>query len=256
MTTPLAAANYSYSGLADLYLKPYGVAGAARAIGSVSVCQLTPKVDHKEQKNYGHAGGLLSTRDRLIGVDVKLTLESLSVANLATALRGTATDVPSGAVAAGSEETVTAYLGGLTRLAFINPSTVVVTSTDATPVTYVEGTDYTVTGGGIIPLATGTIVDASQVKVSYSYSAQKVIQALTQGAQDYTLHFDGINDADGNSPVIVDLWRLRMAPVKSIDLIADDYAKMELDGQLLFDATQTGVGASQFFRWTYGSANV
>lgn len=255
MPTPTpAAANYSYSGLADCYLKPYGVAAASRAIGSVSVCQLTPTVDHKEQKNYGRDGGLLSTRDRLIGVAVKLTLESLSVANLALALRGTSTDVASGQVATGSEETHTAYLGGLIRLAFINPTSVVVT--DSVPTTYVEGTDYIVTGAGIIPLASGTITDGSEIKVSYSYSAQKVIEALTEGVTDYTLNFDGINDADNNSPVVVDLWRLRPAIVKTIDLIGDNYATLEVDGQLLLDPTQTATGASKFFRWIYGSANV
>jgi hypothetical protein len=244
-------ANKSFSGLADIYLGPYGVPGALRKLGSVSTCDLSPTVDHKEQKNYGLGGGLMSTRDRLTAVGVKLTLQSLSVPNLILALRGTSTAIASGSVATGSDETHTVYLDALIRLRYINPSSVVVKSTDG-ETTYALGTDYTVTGAGVIPLSTGTMTEGDDVKIAYDYSAQQVVQALMNGAQDYVLCFNGVNEADNNNKVVVDLYRLRPAIVKTLALIGDNYADLALEGQLLFDSTQPS-DVSPFFSWVYAT---
>ena len=245
--------NLSFRGLADLYLKPYNQDAPARAIGSVSKCSIAPIVDKKSQKNYGRAGGQLSTSERFQGATISLVMQSLSIPNMALAVRGLTSNIASGTVATGSAETHKAYLDGLIRLAYVNPNTVVVKD-DTGATTYVNGVDYKVTGAGVIPLSGGDIADGDNVKISYAYSGQQVVEAFVGAADEYTLYFDGINEDDGNRPVVVDLYRLKPNLAKSLDMIGDDYLNLTMDADLLLDATQTGVGSSQYFRWIYGAA--
>lgn len=244
----------SFVGLADFYLKPYGVDAAARATGGLAKCQLTPQIDKKEQKNYGKAGGKLAINERFVGATLAMTFQSLSIANLALMLRGGVTAVAAGTISSGSAETYKAYLGGLIRLNHINPAAGIVVKNEAGDTTYVAGVDYTVTGAGVIPLATGSIVDASNLKISGAYGASQIVDAFINSANEYTVYADGINEQDGNKPVVIDLYRLRFGAAKNVDIVGDDFANLEVEAELLLDPTQTGVGASKFFRWVYGSA--
>lgn len=320
----MSNANLSFLGLADVYLKPYGVAGAAVHVGSVSACDVTHEEDAKVQQNFGRDGGVLNTVRRLTSVGVNLTFQSLSINNLARALRGgilsvdgdsvvdedvtadhdvavaldnfnlvaspapvvknsagtttyvagtdytinsaagTITALSTGAITdaqalkvsythRSATETHTAYAGALIRTAKMDIGNVVVTN-EAGTTTYVAGTDYRVTGAGVVILDGGSIADDSTVKVKYTYSAQQVVEALTQGQQEYTLYFDGLNEADNNRNVAVDLHRIKFGLPSSLSLIGDDFITMSVEGEALVDSTQTGVGASKFYRWTYPTA--
>lgn len=155
------------------------------------------------------------------------------------------------AIAAGTvtDEAHTAHKGALLRLAHLAPTAVIVTNgTGAT--TYIAGTDYVVSGGGIVVPETSGIADASDIKVSYAYGAQNVIQAITAVGAEYTLAFDGMNEVDSGKPCVVDLWRVRFTPAKSLDLIDDDFGKLELEGKLLKDESRPA-GESQYFRYAF-----
>ncbi|MGB0218349.1 MAG: hypothetical protein ACPGJF_03360 [Sinimarinibacterium flocculans] len=243
-------ANKSFIGLADCYLKPYNVAGAARALGSVSACQLQHQVTELRQRNYGRAGGTLNRTDRLDRVLVALTLQSVSAANLALATRGGITNVSASTVSA---EEHTAHLGALIRTAHMNISSVVVED-DAELITYEAGVDYKVTGAGIVPLEGGAISENDPIKISYSFSARVVIEALTQPQTEWTFYFDGLNEAEGGENTAVDLHRIKFGTVQNIDMIGDDYATLQLTAELLVDPTKVGVGESQFYNWAHPSA--
>ena len=242
--------NLSFRGLADLYLKAYGAAGGARGIGSVSKCDLTHEEEEKRQPNFGRDGGVLNTTRRLTKVGIALTLQSISKENLALALRGTVSSVEADSVV---DEAVVATLDGLVPLAHLNASDVVVKNA-AGSTTYVLGTDYLVTGAGIKPLSTGSITENQALKVSYDYPDQDVIEALTTGAGEYTVYFDGLNEAENNTNVSVVLHKAKFGLAKSVGLISDDYVNLEIEGELLVDASQIGVGKSKFYRWTYPGA--
>lgn len=244
----------SFAGLADCYLGPYGGATNPAPLGNVSKCDIEPQVKKFTEQNYGRSGGTRNTFDRLTGVNVSMILRNVSVANLATALRAGVTSVASGTVASGSAESHDANLDCLIRLAFINPSTVVVKDSTGTT-TYVAGTDYKVTGAGVIPLSTGAIAEGDTVKINYGYSAQKVVEAFTEQAGEYYLVVDGLNEAEGTPQnVVIDLWRFKPGLVKTLSVISDDYVTLQVDGDALADDTKTAAGTSQFFRWVDGAA--
>jgi hypothetical protein len=182
---------------------------------------------------------------RITGVTLAMTLHDLSPENLAMALYGTTEAVAAGSV---TDETVTAQVGALVRLAHTGISNVVVQDeTDTT--TYTAGTDYEVRPGGIFILSTGAITDGETLHVAYDYGAQDVVQALDGAQGTYELVFEGLNEARSGKPVIVDVWRARFGAAGTISFIGDDYAGLEISGKALKDTSKPS-GTSQYFRVT------
>lgn len=246
----MAKKNLSFVGLADIYMKKYDAAAPARYVGSVSACNIQHEEENLRQRNFGREGGTLNTVSRLDQVNVGITFQSLSIENLARVLRGGVTDVAADSV---TEEARTAYLGALVRTEHMNIENVVVTD-DTSTTTFVEGTDYRVTGAGIVILEAGSITEAQAILVSYDYTAQQVVEAFTEGQQEYGLYFDGINEADNNRNVVVDIHRLKLGLPEQLDLIGEGFITMATTGEALLDSNQVGAGTSKFYRWIYPSA--
>lgn len=242
----MAFAKRTFMGKGKVYI---GVAGSnnLQRIGNVSKLTLAIEEEIKELGDYESAGGgVADSVSRIKSASASLTLHSLNKENLAIAIFGSASAV------AGSTVTNEAHVskkGALLRTAKVNPTTVLVSGAAGTPV-YVANTDYIVTGGGIYIPDTSSIADETPLEVDYTYGAQNVVEALTNSALDYTLVLDGINEADSGKPCVVDLWRIKFSPAKGLDLIADDFAQLELEGKILSDETRPG-GTSKYFRYTF-----
>lgn len=239
-------ADQSYIGSGKCYLREVGSATPLAEIGNVSELGLKIDEETKELRNYQTpGGGVLNEVRRVKSVEVTINLRELKPTNLAMALYGDTSAVASGSVL---DEVVTAYKGGLCRLAHANPTAVVVTNSAGTT-TYVASTDYEVRPGGIYILAAGAITDAQALKVDYSYAAQDVIQALTQSGKTYELMFEGLNEAQSGKPFLVDVWRFRPGAAQDISLIGDDFMALKLTGKALADNSKA-TGTSQYFRAT------
>jgi hypothetical protein len=61
---------------------------------------------------------------------------------------------------------------------------------------------------------------------------------LHAGAARAFLRLEGINTAQGNAKVLVELYRVAFDPLKEISFISDEYNKFELEGSLLADTTK------------------
>lgn len=121
-------------------------------------------------------------------------------------------------------------------------------------------TDYTTdaTNGALTILAASTKINSgyqldqtgTPISVNYSYSSyDSAIEAILtgNGIQEYAIRFQGFNTANGNSPVLVTLWRYAMNLAKTLDLLMSKHGSLELDGMLLPDTTRNGTTQSQFF---------
>lgn len=232
-----------YLGSGKVYARVVGMATALAEIGNVSELKLTTDEESKELKNNTGGGGTYAEVKRINGVGVSMVLHDLNQVNLSRALKGTASEVVSGSV---TDEVQVAYKSGLCRLAHPAPTSVVVTNT-AADTTYAAGIDYEVRGEGIYILPGTTITEAESIKVSYSHAEYDVIEALTQSAVELEMAFGGINEADSDKPVLVDLYRVSLGAAKELSLIGDDFASLALEGKLLVDSSKTGVGKSKFF---------
>lgn len=242
----MAFQKRTFVGKGRIYLGHFGQNNLQR-IGNTSKLGLSIDEESKELADYENAGGgVADALSRIKDVKVALTLHNLNAANLALALFGNANAIDAGTVTNANR---TANKGALVRLDHLGATAVVVTNPAGTT-TYALGADYQVTGAGLLIPDNSGIADNAPIKVSYAYGAQNLIEAITATGQEYTLAFDGLNEADSGKPCVVDLWRVRFAPTKSLDLIDDDYSKLELEGKLLKDDGRP-LGTSQYFRYEF-----
>jgi hypothetical protein len=71
---------------------------------------------------------------------------------------------------------------------------------------------------------------------------------MTEGFQEYALRFEGLNTAESNEPVLIEVFRISADILKELALISDKVQAFELAGSVLLDNTRpTG---SKFFKTT------
>lgn len=141
---------------------------------------------------------------------------------------------------------MTAYEGGLIRLAHLKPTTVVVKKA---AVTIAAAGNYEVRPEGIFILeGAPDIIDADALTVDYAHSGYDLIQALTNAAPILEMAYAGVNEAMEGASSVVDLFRVQMGATKGLGLIDKDFGTLDVEGEVLLDPTKTGAGLSKFFR--------
>jgi hypothetical protein len=125
----------------------------------------------------------------------------------------------------------------------------VIVGDDAVPtVTYVEGTDYELNAetGSVKALSTGNITDLQNVFFDYTYAGYDQIEAIvSSAAPERWLRFEGLNTADSDNPVVIDVYKASIQPLAELALINEELAEMAVEASALSDPTRaTG---SQYF---------
>lgn len=217
-----------------------GVPGAFRYVGNakLSLALSSDVVEHQESTS-----GNRLTDARLVRTkkaEATLTLEEWTAENLALAFYGQSAAIAAGTVTA---EALTTGLvaNDYVRLAKPDVSSVVVKDSAGAPATLVAGTHYNVSSakhGALQFLNVGTFVQP--FKVDYSYAGGTNIALFTQPAPERWLRFEGINTADNNKAVLIELYRAAFDPSKALDVITEDFGKLELAGACLYDSTKVG----------------
>ena len=236
------ATDKSYIGKGKVHLDK-------RFLGNVSVLDFTINEENIELTDYTAAGGgNYNSLRRIDSVEMSLTMHDLSADNLAIALFGSTSAVTSSAIV---DESITAgtVLDTLIRTANVIDTTVApVVTDDPMTVTYVENTDYTVSAAGITPIVGGSISASDPLLIDYTVKANDVVQALTTSAQEFELIFDGLNEAQSGSPVLITVFRAKFGGAQGLSMIGDEFAEIALTGDVLKDTTITGAGLSQFMK--------
>jgi hypothetical protein len=214
-------------------------------VGNVSALSLTVETtvfQHKE--SWTGQRGIDLELNQEVNVGVNMTMESIDKDNLALALYGTATAVASGSV---TGEVVTAQPGKWVLLANIDVSTVVVNGPGGTP-TYVLDTDYKLNAeaGSIEILTAGSISQDELLEIDYAYGDQDNVEAVTSSAAPLRwARFEGLNTADGDKAVVVDIYKLSVQPLAELGLINEELAQMELESRALSDPLRSS--GSKYF---------
>jgi len=213
-------------------------------IGNVSDLKISvavTTVEHKESKTGQRATDLRMTTETK--ATIMMTVENFISENLADALRGTSTMLTGATVTA---HPIKAYLGKVVSLPHIKVSAVSVK--DGATV-LVAGTDYTLNAdAGSIKFAntiTG-VTEGDALTVDYTYATQYEVEALTDSMTEMYVRFEGLNTAEGNDPVIVEVFKFSSDPLKELSLISDQVQQFVLEGSVLADSTKTS--GSKFFR--------
>lgn len=222
----------------------------------LSIDQSKQKIVEVEENLTGFGGTALYA-SVAIPIALKLQLTQWSMENLALACYGS----NSGPGIGGSvtAEATTAYNGQTMYLANIGISALVLKTTGGTPVTLVEGTDYTynaqfgaytiLPGSTVVPAGPGTALTAA-----YTWAANNgsVGSLLTQ-PPEIAIMYQGLNVANPAGQtfgaVKVFLNRVRLNLSKSLDMLSKKEGILELDGAILFDQT-VPAGVSQYYTIT------
>ena len=210
-----------------------------RSPGNVAELKLALKTDVLE--HYESQTGQRSLDHRMVkqkSATVNLTIEEFTKENLALALYGNHVVGTGGTVTLKPIGGATPVAGDRYFLAHPKVSDLVVSDSAGTPATLVLGTHYTAdTDFGAIQfldVASFTV----PFKASYAYGIATEIGIFTQALPERYLRLEGINTAQGNAKVLVELYRVAFDPLKEISFISDEYNKFELEGSLLADATK------------------
>ena len=145
-------------------------------------------------------------------------------------------------------------------LARLGVSAVVVKKAAAVLILYVAGTataadgewDYKLNAeaGSILWAAvpkTAALITGDAITVDYTFASQTTVGALTQAASEKYVRFEGLNTADDNKAVVVEIFRMLTDPMKELSLIGDKVQEFNLQGSVLADSLQVD---SKYFRQT------
>lgn len=169
------------------------------------------------------------------------TLEELLPSNLALALYGTSNTVTGGMPVVGEVLPSTLVLGSLYLLKGQNVTAVSIKDSSATPLT-LPTAGYTVNaaGGSIVfnDITTGGPY-VQPFKVTYTPGPSTNVAMFTQPLPERWVRFEGLNTANGNSPVIIDLYRVSILPTKALDMISTALMSFDLTGETLADMTKS-----------------
>lgn len=228
----------------QVYAKVYGSAGLPLPIGNVLELGLEHDEDVKKQDDMTALGGGTHAEVRRIK-DAKVTMKlaDLNLVNLSRAIFGLSSAKVAGTV---TDEAHAVTLGGLVRLAHIQPTAVVVTK-GVDPVVAAGNYEVRPEGIYILPEA-DDLLDADAITVDYTYGAYAVIEAMTTKSVELALTFGGLNEADGGKPVIVDIYRASQGITKKLALINKDFGALDVEGSVLLDPTRTGTGISRYYK--------
>ena len=235
MSTYASFQGRVYLGKRDLAGNPLEV----RSPGNVAELKLSLKTDVLE--HFESQTGQRSLDHRMVkqkSATVNLTIEEFTKENLALALYGNHVTGAGGSV---TDEPVGGPLpivGDRYFLAHPKVAALVLTDSAASPATLAAGAHYTAdTDFGALQFLDITGF-TPPFKASYTFGTATEIGIFTQALPERFLRLEGINTAQGNAKVLVELYRVAFDPLKEISFISDEYNKFELEGSLLADTTK------------------
>lgn len=167
------------------------------------------------------------------------TLEELIPTNLALALYGHSTTVAPGTVTGEAlPNPVTA--GHLYPLAHQNVSAVQIQdgSSPPKPLPAAQYQVHARHGSVLILDATTGGPYVEPFTVDYAFGAAQSTAMFTRPLPERWIRFEGLNTADANREVVIDLYRVAINPAKELSIITDELLKFELSGQVLADLSK------------------
>lgn len=219
------------------------IAGGHRWVGNVPDLKPSFKATSLKHKE-SYTGQRLQDKQITSELDASFTatLEEWSPENVALATRGTVQKTTSGSVT-NEASPVGLQAGDTWALANGNVSSVVIKDSATTPAT-VAPTKYNVDP----VMGTVEILDVTGLTLpltaSYTKGIVTVVPFFTEAVKEVSLLFEGINTADDNKKVRVELYRVALDPTKELGLISENFGQFQLEGTALIDNTR---GADPLF---------
>jgi len=221
-----------------------GNAAGLQFVGNVPELRVSPSVEtteHQEAQTGQRLTDLQMVRSTT--AEFTCTLEELLAVNLSLALYGQTTMVTPGTVV-GERLANPVTLGSLYPLARQNVSAVVVRDASPTP-QVLPATQYSLNarhGSLSINDITEGGPFVQPFSVDYAFGAAQSTAMFTQPLPERWVRFEGLNTANGNREVVIDLYRVSISPTRELSLISDELMRFELTGRVLADLSKPADG--------------
>lgn len=200
-------------------------------LGNVPKLAIETNVSTKEHKE-SRTGQRLTDKKIITEkkVNVKFTIEELTKANLAMAFQGVIEKITTNSVV-DEESRDDMEEGDFWVLNHVDVSSLTIKDNTSQPL--VENTDYKVNlkYGRIELLKKGSL--QMPLKASYTYANSEKIRFMQDSVGEYALRFEGLNTAEGDRPVLVEVKKISLDPAKTFDLINDDFTSIDIEGEAL-----------------------
>ncbi len=213
-----------------------GNPGAMKFLGNVPTLsiQLETGSEDKRESTSGQrllAHRLFTTKD----ANLSITLDEFTADNLALGLYGSPATLPGGEVL---EEELPDDLvpGDYVRLEGTSITNLEIVDSEGTPATLTEGTHYRIESASH---GTIEILDVDGLTqpflADYDDGGGVNVAMFTQPPPVRFFRFEGLNTADDNRPVLVELYQVQLSPLQELGLINEAYGELVLTGAALFD---------------------
>lgn len=125
-------------------------------------------------------------------------------------------------------------------LKYGNASNLIITDSTATPKTLTKGTEYKENSlvfgnvGILEDMTAGAYVEP--LKAAYGYAAADSFPMFTQMPEDRYIRIEGLNAAESNAPVLIEVYRGKPQPFASVEWIGEAAANEDLAIGCLYDS--------------------
>lgn len=243
-----------FSGQGKLYVSdrtPAGGAAGFEFLGNCSSLSISPSVDSTtHEENQTGNNFVDKTINKMLKVEMSMTLDSIAKEALNFYLFGSDSSQAEGTI---TDEMLVAASGKAIKLAKGNVESITSVADkptgEAGRTAYTVDTDYVLMDSkfGLVETKGATITDGQQIYVTYKVLATETVNAFTKSInKDVTFLFAGLNRAEDNNPVRVTLFKVRLGPAQEWQLINDEFAEFQVDGQVLYDALQPAATGGWF----------
>ncbi|MEG1728759.1 MAG: hypothetical protein RR280_04370 [Bacteroidaceae bacterium] len=213
-----------------------GAAGLITGLDHISVSDVSVKIGSQALVAYTNAS---------TPYDFEVNKESGSI-KLNPA--GANLTVPVTDIVVGTTTTITAAIGDVSVGDIVTLSGV--TGTDAGDLNGVPLTVTQVNQTGVVvsldttgKVVVGTAAKLSgtglSLKVSYTFGEQDIIDALAAKEESVWLRFEGLNTAEDDKPVVVDIFKLGITPIAELALFGDAIQQANVSGEVFTDSDRT-----------------
>jgi hypothetical protein len=255
--------HFSFQG--GIYLYKRNSSGARTGgwwIGNAPKAELSLSVERRKHKE-SYSGQRLTDKVTTTtkGGRLKITLEDIQKKNLLLAFAGTSQSL-SGSLSGSTYDTFTTGLvvGDIVKLDKFNISSLVIKDSAGSPATLVLDTDYKIHSAkhGLIEILNlGSYTQP--FRAQYAYAATDVITGFTASDdEEYYVYCALNNDEPATDQAIgFEIYRNVFDPVAALALINDEQGQLEMEAEVLRDATRAdNTQTGGFFRWIYCDSNV
>jgi hypothetical protein len=196
----------------------------------------------KDQQRESQSGRRLLSSEVITAQNASFSavLNHFLLKNVAIGLYSTPVEIDAGTA---SDEPLPPGLvvGDYVGLQFQNVSSVDLEDSAGTPAALTLGTHFKVSSaahGMLQILNLGSFIQP--FKASYSYAGGINLAMFTQPPPIFWLRLEGINTADADKPILLDLYRVQMDTFETLSMINEGHGNLPLSGTILYDSTKEG----------------